>query len=64
MPKICYKNRISLENGTSACFIDHNMGDQVVKSPENGTKTSRRYQIDHNRDLKGMRDCLMAVQVP
>ena len=37
---------------------------QVFKSPENGTKTSHRYKIDHNRALKGIRDCLMAVQVP
>ena len=36
---------------------------QVFKSPENGTKTSHRYKIDHNRALKGMCDCLMAVQV-
>ena len=34
---------------------------QVFKSPENGTKTSHRYKIDHNRALKGMCDCLMAV---
>ena len=36
---------------------------QVFKSPENDTNTSHRYKIDHNRALKGMCDCLMAVQV-
>ena len=33
---------------------------QVFKSPENGTKTSHRYKIDHNRALKGTCDCLVA----
>ena len=37
---------------------------QVFKSPENGTKTSHRYKIDHNRALKVMCDCLMAAEVP
>ena len=36
---------------------------QVFKSPENDTNTSHRYKIEHNRALKGMCDCLMAVQV-